>query len=117
MKFKDMQIDRNPFPANTFLVDLQSAKVLIQPDQAESAKGKNVIIGDERPMASNAKVPTREIILDKSPDGKETIKVTIKGSGLGGASQRRQPGTGFCDAKTGQAGFANQPGRFHLPTG
>jgi len=84
LKFKEMQIDRNPFPTNTFPVDLQSAKVLLRPDQSGSAKGKNVIIGNERPMASNAKAPTREVVLDKSPDGRESIKVTIKGSGLGG---------------------------------
>ena len=84
LKFKEMQIDKNPFPTNTFPVDLQSAKVLVQPSQAESTKGKNVVIDEERPVMSNEKPHTREIKLDTSPDVKESISITIKSSRLGG---------------------------------
>ena len=41
-----MQIDQNPFPVHT--LELSNPKVLIRPHQAASAKGKNVIIGEER---------------------------------------------------------------------
>ena len=41
-----MQIDNNPFPVHTF--ELQNPKVLIRPNQAESTKGKNVVIGKPR---------------------------------------------------------------------
>jgi hypothetical protein len=33
-----MQVDKNPFPVSA--IDLQGAKVLVQPKQAESTKGK-----------------------------------------------------------------------------
>jgi len=42
-----MQIDQNPFPVHT--IELANPKVLIRPHQAKSAKGKNVIVGEERP--------------------------------------------------------------------
>ena len=41
-----MQIDNNPFPVHN--VDLQNTKVLIRPSQAESTKGKNVVICEPR---------------------------------------------------------------------
>jgi hypothetical protein len=40
-----MQVDNNPFPVNA--IDLQGAKVLVRPKQAESTKGKNVIIDEK----------------------------------------------------------------------
>ena len=43
-----MQIDQNPFPMNTYVLELKNPKVLIQPNQVKSTKGKNVIIGEER---------------------------------------------------------------------
>jgi hypothetical protein len=44
-----MQIDQNPFPMPTHVLELKNPKVLIRLNQAESTKGKNVIIGEERP--------------------------------------------------------------------
>ena len=41
-----MQIDNNPFPVHT--VEMQNPKILIRPNQAESTKGKNVVIGEPR---------------------------------------------------------------------
>jgi len=41
-----MQVDQTPFPVHT--IELQNPKILIQPSQAESTKGKDVIIGEER---------------------------------------------------------------------
>jgi hypothetical protein len=40
---KNMQLDDNPFPTN--MVNFEDKKVLIRPSQAESAKGKNVVVG------------------------------------------------------------------------
>jgi len=45
-----MQIDQNPFPVHT--LELTNPKVLIRPHQAESAKGKNVIVGEGGPEKS-----------------------------------------------------------------
>ena len=52
-----MKIDKAPFPVHT--IDLSNAKVLIRPDQAEGAKGKNVIIGDDRPLTVDNKILAR----------------------------------------------------------
>jgi hypothetical protein len=45
-----MQVDENPFPNSAFVnaLELSNPKVLIRPDQAKNAKGKNVIIGKQR---------------------------------------------------------------------
>ena len=44
-----MQFDKNLFPAHTHILELNNPKILIRPNQAESTKGKNMIIGKERP--------------------------------------------------------------------
>ena len=49
-----MQIDKAPFPVHT--LELNNPKVLIWPDQVEGAKGKNIVIGDPRPMNANDKI-------------------------------------------------------------
>ena len=55
-----MKIDKALFPVHT--IDLNNAKVLIRPDQAEGPKGKNVIIGDDRPLTVDNKILAREVI-------------------------------------------------------
>ena len=77
-----MQVDKAPFPVHA--IDLNNAKVLIRPEQAERTKGKNVIIGEERPKNVNDKILAREVVLEKTPDGKESLKITLKASRPGG---------------------------------
>jgi hypothetical protein len=79
---KQMQVDNNPFPVNA--IDLQGAKVVVRPEQAESTRGKNVIIGEERHKGLDDKIWSRKVTLTKTTDGKETLKVTLKASELGG---------------------------------
>ena len=81
-----MQVDKAPFPVHTNIhtLDLNNPKVLIWPEQAKGAKGKNVIIGEPRPNNVNDKVLVRKVVLDKAPDGKESLKVTINAPRLGG---------------------------------
>jgi hypothetical protein len=43
-----MKLDKDPFPANMNMVELDGKKVLVQPSQAELTKGKEVVIGEER---------------------------------------------------------------------
>jgi hypothetical protein len=42
--FHEMQVDTQPFPVN--IVELESKRVLIQPEVAIKGKGKNIVIGD-----------------------------------------------------------------------
>jgi hypothetical protein len=42
-----MKLDNDPFPTNMNMVELDGKKVLIRPSQAESTKGKEVVIAEE----------------------------------------------------------------------
>jgi hypothetical protein len=42
-----MKLDNDPFLANMNKIELDGKKVLVRPSQAESTKGKEVIIGEE----------------------------------------------------------------------
>jgi hypothetical protein len=43
-----MKFDQDTFPSNMNTVELEGKKVMVQPSQAESTKGKEVVIGEER---------------------------------------------------------------------
>jgi hypothetical protein len=43
-----LKLDKDSFPANMNTGELDGKKVMVQPSQAESTKGKEVIIGEER---------------------------------------------------------------------
>jgi hypothetical protein len=83
-----MQLDNNPFSIND--IDLQGAKVLVRPEQAESTRGKNVIIGEERHKGLDNKIWSRKVTLTKAADEKETLKITLKASELGGGGGSQQ---------------------------
>ena len=78
----EIQVDKSSSLVHS--IDLDNAKVLIRPEQTEGAKGKNVIIGEPRPKNVNDKILAREVTLEKTPDGKESLKITIKASRPGG---------------------------------
>jgi GH43 family beta-xylosidase len=45
-----MKLDKDPFPLNMTMIKLDGKKVLVWPSQAESTKGKDIIIiGEEWP--------------------------------------------------------------------
>jgi hypothetical protein len=75
-----MQVDNDPFPISA--IDLQGAKVLVWPEQAELTTCKNVIIGEERPKSYEDKIWSWEVVLEKNANGKDVFKITIKASGL-----------------------------------
>jgi hypothetical protein len=77
-----MQVDKNPFLVNT--INLQNSKVLIRSEQTEAAKGKNMVIGENRTITADEKILSREVVVEKTTDGKESLKITIKAPTLGG---------------------------------
>jgi hypothetical protein len=79
---KQMQVDNDPFPINA--IDRQGAKMLVRPEQAESTKGKNVMIDEERLKSYEDKIWSRDVVLEKVANGKNVLKITVKGSGLEG---------------------------------
>ena len=76
-----MKIDKAPFLVHT--IDLNNAKVLIRPDKAEGAKGKNVIISDDRPLTVDNRILAREVNQEKTPDGKKNLRIILKPRTLG----------------------------------
>ena len=74
----EMKDDKASFRVHN--IDLDNVKVLIRPEQAEGAKGKNVIIGEPRTKIDNDKIRAREVMTEKTPDGKESLKITVKAS-------------------------------------
>jgi hypothetical protein len=44
-----MKLDKDSFPVNMNIVELDGKKVLVWPSQAKSTKDKEVVIGEERP--------------------------------------------------------------------
>jgi hypothetical protein len=81
LTFHEMQVDKTPFPINT--MNLKQPKLLVQPHQAEASKGKNVVIGEAKPDLKGKEF-VRKVEYEKTPDGKETFKVTVSASGHGG---------------------------------
>jgi hypothetical protein len=75
-------VDKNPFLINT--IDLQNFKVLVQPEQAEATRSKNVIIGEKCTITVDEKVLSREVVVEKATNGKESLNITIKAPTLEG---------------------------------
>jgi hypothetical protein len=44
-----MKLNKDSFPVNLNMVELDGKKVLVQPSYAESTKGKEIVIGEEWP--------------------------------------------------------------------
>src|SRR3954463_6481083 len=68
-------------------MDLEGKKLLIRPEVAESANKANIIVGEPRKDKEGSTLLGRHVVLDKQPDGKEVIKITIKSPTLGGQLQ------------------------------
>jgi hypothetical protein len=84
LKFQE---DTEPFPVN--MIDFKGKRVLIQPSTTNKGKDKEVIIGNAREADGNNKISCRKVLVEKTPDGGETLKVTIITSGTGEQAQTR----------------------------
>ena len=59
-------------------------------NKSKELKKKNVIIGEPRPKNINDKIQAREVMMEKTPDGKESLKITVKTSRPGGKETSSQ---------------------------
>jgi len=92
-----MQIDQNPFPVHT--LELSKPKVLIRPHQAESTKGKNVVVGEEKHC--------NQVLQSKTP------RVATEASTLGGQDKEKwadSESTGLTGSKGGLTGTPSKSG-------
>jgi hypothetical protein len=85
LKFQEMQVDTEPFPMN--VIDFEGKNILIRPIMADKGKGKEVIIGNARKADENNENSCRKVVMEKTPDVGETLKVTITTSNVGGQAQ------------------------------
>jgi hypothetical protein len=67
------------------VIDFEGKKVLIRPGATDKGEGKEVIISNARKADGNNKISCRKVVAEKTPDGGETLKVTI--TNAGGQSQ------------------------------
>jgi hypothetical protein len=84
----DFQVDIEPFPMN--MIDFEGKKVLIRPSTADKEKGKEVIIGNTQKADESNKISCRKMVAEKTPDGGETLKVTITTPDAGGQAQTKR---------------------------
>jgi hypothetical protein len=83
-----MELDKIPFLVNT--IYLQNSKVLIRPEQAETTKAKNVVIGEKRTtITADEKILSREVLEEKTANGKKSPKIIIKAPMLRGRLEPR----------------------------
>jgi hypothetical protein len=88
LSLKKMHIDRSMFLINK--LDLENPAVLIRPEQANTTKGKNVVIGDPSPEEDAKSTPSRKVVMEKLPDVEETITITIRGSAIGNHERKTE---------------------------
>ena len=69
------------------MIDFEGKKVLIRPNTADKGKGKETIIGNAKKADGDCKVSCRQVVAEKTPDGGETLKVTITDSSTGEQAQ------------------------------
>jgi hypothetical protein len=86
-----MQIDRSPFPVNK--LDLENPTVQIRPEQADTTKWKNMVVGDPRTENDARPTASRMVVMEKLPNGEETITITIRGSGMGSHEKKAEGST------------------------
>ena len=91
--------------------------MLIRPEQAEGAKGKQVVIGDPRPMDTSDKILAREVVKEKTDDGKDTLKIIVRNPRLGGQGSSPSENRSADQARpvrpvppTGQTALVTVPG-------
>jgi hypothetical protein len=93
-----MQVDTEPFLMN--MIDFEGKKVLIWPNTADKGKSKEIVIDNARDVGGNHKISCKKVVAEKTPDGGETLKVTIIASGTGGkhrqGDRRKNP---FCASR------------------
>jgi hypothetical protein len=88
LKFQEMQVDMEPFPMN--MIDFEGKRILVRPNTTDKGKGKEIIIGNTREADGNHKISCRNVVAEKTPDGGETLKVTITTSSAGGQAQTKE---------------------------
>jgi hypothetical protein len=81
-------VDTEPFPMN--MIDFEGKRILVRPNTADKGKDKEIIIGNTREAVGNHKISCWKVVAEKTPNGGETLKVTITTSSAGGQAQTKE---------------------------
>ena len=104
-------MDTEPFPMN--MIDFEGKKVLVRPNTVDKDKGKETIISNAKEADGDRKVSCRKVVAEKTPDGGETLKVTITASSTGGQAQTgrqmQEPVLRIPDGPTRRRGRSGTP--------
>jgi hypothetical protein len=68
----------------------EGKKVLVRPNTADKGKDKEIIIDNAREADGNKKFSCRKVVAEKTPNGGETLKVTITTPGAGGQAWTKE---------------------------
>jgi hypothetical protein len=66
------------------MISFDDKKVLYRSNVADKSKGKKIIISDPWDADENTKISYRRVVAEKTPDGGETLKITITTSNARG---------------------------------
>jgi hypothetical protein len=108
-----MQVDQSPFPVNKLY--LENLIVLIQLEQADITKGKNVVIGDPRSLKDVESTPSCKVVVEKLPDGEDIITITIRGSTTGSHVGKTKGSASARDNRKREPTAADQKQAVRLP--
>jgi hypothetical protein len=106
LSLKEMQIDQSLFSVNK--LDLENPAVLIYLEQADTTKGKNVVISEPRPERDGESTSSRKVVMEKLPNGEEIITITIRGSMMGSRIGKAKGSTLACDYGKQELNATNQ---------
>jgi hypothetical protein len=81
-------VDTEPFPMN--MIDSEGKKVLVRPNIGDKGNDKEIIIGNAREADGNQKNSYRKVVAEKTPNGGETLKVTITTPGTRGQARTKE---------------------------
>ena len=74
LSLTEMQVEKTPFPIH--MVEAGAPAVLIRPEQADKAQGKNVIIGEPRVAPNVETISGCKVVFEKDDEGKNKLKIT-----------------------------------------
>jgi hypothetical protein len=93
------------------MIDFEGKKVLVRPNTTDEGKDKEIIIGNAREADGNHKISCRKVVAEKTPDGGETLKVTITTSSARGRRRPRgRSRSPCCASRTVRRTGADGPG-------
>jgi hypothetical protein len=106
LKFQKMQVDTEPFPIN--MINFAGKKVLVRPNTADKGKDKEIIIVNAREADGNQKISCTKVVAEKTPDGGETLKMTITTPGARGQARTKEqePMLRISDGPTHRRGWS-----------